>query len=146
MPRERQQVIRERAYALWEQEGKPNGHDLDHWLRAETEIEGSSTGLLRDNRSSFGTDFHPHVGDQTAASADATDHPKPEERPSMTEDDSTSRSSMTRRGRWRFLRLPTASLKWRSNGSLSRLWNRSIYRRTPARRSRREKSRQRPLG
>jgi hypothetical protein len=144
MPRERQQVIRERAYALWEQEGKPNGHDLDHWLRAETEIEGSSTGLLRDNRSSFGTDFHPHVGDQTAASADATDHPKPEERPSMTEDDSTSRSSMTRRGRWRFLRLPTASLKWLLESLMEPIDISKDTSETQPPRA--EKSRQRPLG
>ena len=32
------QQIAERAYALWEQEGRPHGCDLDHWLRAEAEI------------------------------------------------------------------------------------------------------------
>ena len=30
-------LIRERAYQLWEQEGRPEGRDLDHWLRAERE-------------------------------------------------------------------------------------------------------------
>jgi len=34
----RQQAIRERAYAIWKQEGRPIGKDLDHWLRAEAEI------------------------------------------------------------------------------------------------------------
>ena len=34
----REQAIRERAYAIWEQEGRPDGKDLDHWLRAEAEI------------------------------------------------------------------------------------------------------------
>jgi hypothetical protein len=34
----REQAIRERAYAIWEEEGRPDGKDLDHWLRAEAEI------------------------------------------------------------------------------------------------------------
>ena len=34
-----QQVIRERAYAIWEQEGHPYGKDLANWLQAETEID-----------------------------------------------------------------------------------------------------------
>jgi Protein of unknown function (DUF2934) len=38
MPGKREQAIRERAYAIWEQEGRPDGKDLDHWLRAEAEI------------------------------------------------------------------------------------------------------------
>ena len=36
-----QQVIRERAYAIWEQEGHPDGKDLAHWLQAETEINSA---------------------------------------------------------------------------------------------------------
>jgi Protein of unknown function (DUF2934) len=32
------ELIREGAYAIWEQEGKPDGRDLDHWLQAEAEI------------------------------------------------------------------------------------------------------------
>jgi hypothetical protein len=34
MPGEREQAIRERAYAIWEEEGRQNGKALDHWLRA----------------------------------------------------------------------------------------------------------------
>jgi Protein of unknown function (DUF2934) len=34
----REQAIRERAYAIWDDEGRPDGKDLDHWLRAEAEI------------------------------------------------------------------------------------------------------------
>ena len=34
----REQAIRERAYAIWEEEGRPGGRDLDHWRRAEQEI------------------------------------------------------------------------------------------------------------
>ncbi|MEQ1945287.1 DUF2934 domain-containing protein [Mesorhizobium sp. VNQ89] len=29
-----------RAYEIWVHEGCPEGHDLEHWLRAETEIVG----------------------------------------------------------------------------------------------------------
>jgi|GEM_PF-5531754 len=34
----REQAIRERAYAIWEEEGRPDGKHLDHWRRAEDEI------------------------------------------------------------------------------------------------------------
>jgi hypothetical protein len=32
--------IRERAYWLWEEEGRPDGRQLDHWHRASREIAG----------------------------------------------------------------------------------------------------------
>jgi Protein of unknown function (DUF2934) len=32
--------IRERAYWLWEEEGRPTGRELDHWDRASREIAG----------------------------------------------------------------------------------------------------------
>jgi hypothetical protein len=34
----REQVIRERAYALWEQDGRPEGRSLAHWSQAQMEI------------------------------------------------------------------------------------------------------------
>jgi hypothetical protein len=33
-----EQQIRERAYAIWLEEGQPEGRDLDHWLRARDEL------------------------------------------------------------------------------------------------------------
>ncbi len=30
--------VRERAYWLWEEEGRPSGRDFDHWVRAQHEI------------------------------------------------------------------------------------------------------------
>jgi hypothetical protein len=42
---QRDQIIRERAYALWEEEGRPHGSDLTHWLRAETELAGKSSAI-----------------------------------------------------------------------------------------------------
>ena len=31
--------LRERAYALWENEGRPDGKDSEHWSRAEAELK-----------------------------------------------------------------------------------------------------------
>lgn len=39
-PRDNQvpdEMVRERAYYIWEKEGRPEGRDLDHWLVAKTE-------------------------------------------------------------------------------------------------------------
>jgi len=46
---ERQQRIRERAYHLWEADGRPRGRDLDYWERARELIgmeENPGAGLL----------------------------------------------------------------------------------------------------
>ncbi len=32
------QEIQRRAYDIWQQEGRPPGREVDHWLRAEREI------------------------------------------------------------------------------------------------------------
>ena len=37
---EMEQVISARAYALWEEEGRPDGRALTHWLAAEREFRG----------------------------------------------------------------------------------------------------------
>jgi hypothetical protein len=34
--------IRERAYAIWEQEGRPEGKELEHYLRAKRMLEDES--------------------------------------------------------------------------------------------------------
>ena len=31
--------IRERAYLIWVDEGRPNGREVDHWLHAKWELE-----------------------------------------------------------------------------------------------------------
>ena len=35
------------AYYLWNQEGRPQGRDLDHWLRAQEQLRqaGQQTGI-----------------------------------------------------------------------------------------------------
>ncbi len=35
--------VRARAYALWENEGRPEGRHLEHWLRASEEAAGSQS-------------------------------------------------------------------------------------------------------
>lgn len=35
-----EQQIQQRAYELYEQRGRTEGHDLDDWLQAEYEIKG----------------------------------------------------------------------------------------------------------
>jgi hypothetical protein len=47
--------IRERAYLLWEQQGRPAGKDVDHWLAAERSLEGQ------------GSDSNEGEGSQTGA-------------------------------------------------------------------------------
>lgn len=39
---DREKQIRERAHARWEDEGRPEGRALDHWLNAESETDGGS--------------------------------------------------------------------------------------------------------
>jgi hypothetical protein len=44
----RDQAIRERAYAIWEANGRSHGHDWVDWFRAESEIEYGLSGEIRD--------------------------------------------------------------------------------------------------
>ena len=39
---DRDQRIRCRAYALYEERGRVDGHDVDDWLQAEAEVSGKS--------------------------------------------------------------------------------------------------------
>jgi len=32
-------LVRQRAFDIWEQKGKPDGTELDDWLQAENEIK-----------------------------------------------------------------------------------------------------------
>jgi hypothetical protein len=49
MSDEREQAIRERAHAIWEQEGRPDGKSLTHWQQAAAEIEAEKTVGVTDN-------------------------------------------------------------------------------------------------
>lgn len=41
---DKHEVIRERAYAIWREEGEPHGRDADHWQRAEQEVSSAASG------------------------------------------------------------------------------------------------------
>jgi len=41
------ETISRRAYEIWEQEGRPEGRDLQHWLQAEQELSTQSPGGTR---------------------------------------------------------------------------------------------------
>jgi Protein of unknown function (DUF2934) len=47
---EREQAIRERAYTIWEQDGRPEGRSLAHWSQAETEIGTEQTVSIVEKR------------------------------------------------------------------------------------------------
>lgn len=34
-----EQKVRDRAHAIWQAEGRPDGRHLDHWRQAQAEIE-----------------------------------------------------------------------------------------------------------
>ena len=38
MDQEIERQVRERAYAIWEQEGRPDGKDREHWERAHRSV------------------------------------------------------------------------------------------------------------
>jgi len=38
------------AYLMWEQEGRPHGRDMAHWLRAETQLKASAIRAAKELR------------------------------------------------------------------------------------------------
>jgi hypothetical protein len=47
----KEHAIRERAYAIWEQEGRPANRSVPHWLQAEAEIGTEEiVGILDDGK------------------------------------------------------------------------------------------------
>jgi hypothetical protein len=40
----REEEIRKRALRIWEDEGKPEGKDAQHWAQAEQELDAASGG------------------------------------------------------------------------------------------------------
>jgi hypothetical protein len=50
MSDDRQQRVKQRAYEIWESEGRPSGRHDDHWNRADRELgeqdQGRSSGAI----------------------------------------------------------------------------------------------------
>jgi len=44
MDHEKEELIRRRAYAIWEQEGRPEGEHHRHWEQASREMQGQHDG------------------------------------------------------------------------------------------------------
>lgn len=68
-----EQKIKEAAYALWEQDGKPDGLDLEHWFKASSALENDDSEGATDSN------------DEQAGQADETvngesTHPQPKAR------------------------------------------------------------------
>jgi len=42
MNHDREAAIREKARAIWEREGRPEGHHERHWMEAEREVSAST--------------------------------------------------------------------------------------------------------
>jgi hypothetical protein len=73
--------ISHRAYELWENEGRPEGNDLRHWLQAEQEVAGngstSPTSTMQDTTPggdssaprNTGSDVRPLQGTRAAGAA-----------------------------------------------------------------------------
>ncbi|HEX2529717.1 MAG TPA: DUF2934 domain-containing protein [Geminicoccus sp.] len=55
------QKVRERAYQLWETEGRPEGRDHEFWFRAEQEA-GLVTGEERGGEQAPSSDLEPDLG------------------------------------------------------------------------------------
>ncbi|OIQ88106.1 hypothetical protein GALL_299980 [mine drainage metagenome] len=47
MSMDQAESIRRRAFQIWEDQGRPEGRDMDHWLQAEAELSPApvSTGV-----------------------------------------------------------------------------------------------------
>jgi hypothetical protein len=45
MHEDRDQLIRDRAYRIWERDGRPHGRDAEHWQQAAGEIEAEERAL-----------------------------------------------------------------------------------------------------
>jgi hypothetical protein len=42
-----EEIIRQRAYAIWEAQGRPDGQDLEHWEQAIRELRNGTSTVLR---------------------------------------------------------------------------------------------------
>jgi hypothetical protein len=58
--------IRSRAYAFWEQDGRPEGKAVDHWVRARNDLESEADA---------GPDGNDQASDHRAAALEQTDGP-----------------------------------------------------------------------
>jgi hypothetical protein len=63
---DREQEIARRAYALWEEEGRPEGREKEHWTRAEAEVAPGGAAELPEHQA---PGEEPVAGDAGSAAA-----------------------------------------------------------------------------
>ena len=71
---DRAKRIAERAYQLWEQEGRPEGRDREHWMEAERSLDGSGAAESAQgvpSGASTSRASHSPAGAETARERDA---------------------------------------------------------------------------
>jgi Protein of unknown function (DUF2934) len=59
--------VSSKAYEIWEQEGKPDGRALDHWLEAERHVLGQTGDGDQQDRKGPGPSANEGEGNRTAA-------------------------------------------------------------------------------
>jgi hypothetical protein len=70
---QREQKVRERAYKIWESEGRPGGQHQEHWHRARRELD-EAEDTAPSNADETPETLAP-VTDETPAGAEATETP-----------------------------------------------------------------------
>ena len=48
----REQIVRDKAYGIWEAEGRPDGRDAEHWQRAEKQVAADEAAGSRTSAAS----------------------------------------------------------------------------------------------
>lgn len=69
---DREGTIRDRAYAIWQEEGQPEGQHADHWHRAESEMTTSSAAPVEDPTAGVDASGVPTEDSAPATSAAST--------------------------------------------------------------------------
>jgi len=69
---DREHEIRERAYAIWEADGRPSDRDQDHWDRAAREVDEQRTAKPADVQGSSATPSPAPPEDEPTQAASAT--------------------------------------------------------------------------
>lgn len=59
---DRESRVRMRAHELWEQEGRPEGRDTDHWEQASREIDAEDSAPTEKKRASRTRKSAPAAG------------------------------------------------------------------------------------
>jgi hypothetical protein len=69
---DRDELIRQRAYDLWDRAGRPEGREAEHWHQAEREISdelgGASHGLREDKAAPYADEQPERTGQAEQAS------------------------------------------------------------------------------